>query len=57
MAIPRGNPIIYCASPCTWHVNGGSFAEDELVRAQELVKAGAERVWQAMKDSVRSMNA
>ena len=41
----------------TWHANGGSFTEDELVRAQELAKAGAERVRQAMKDSVRSMNA
>ena len=55
---PTGQSDLSCESVwTTWHANGGSFTEDELVRAQDLAKAGAERVWQAMKDSVPSMNA
>jgi exosome complex component RRP46 len=48
-----------CACRSVW-VNwqaDGSFTQDELMRAQELAKGGAERVWQAMKDSVPSMSA
>ena len=48
-----------CAGESVWvsWQADGSFTQDELVRAQELAKGGAERVWQAMKESVTSMGA
>lgn len=46
---------------CVWtdwkslDAGGGGFQEEELVRATEMARMGAEMVWREMKDSVRLM--
>jgi exosome complex component RRP46 len=56
----RSNSAGYPKMSCelVWsNWRAGAFGEEELIRAQELAKVGAERVWLAMKESIPSMNA
>jgi exosome complex component RRP46 len=54
--VEESKPNAERSVPCevvwsNWHATT-TFDEDELVRARELARVGAERVWRKMKESV-----